>query len=131
MHCINAMPKALRPGEDRGATILLGAKAPIVQGAQLSSVIIPFIKLEPPYDEIKDLAERIWDFWCEHGKNRERVGEIMQRVGLGNFLEAIGVEPIPEMIAHPRDNPYVFYEEYYEEEEEEEENEEPATAGAT
>jgi sulfite reductase alpha subunit len=116
MHCINAMPKALRPGKDRGATILLGAKAPIVEGALLSSVLVPFIKVEPPYDEIKDLIERIWDVWGEHGKNRERVGEFMQRVGLGNFLEAIEVEPVPEMIAHPRENPYVFYEEYFEEE---------------
>jgi sulfite reductase alpha subunit len=121
MHCINAMPKALSPGKDRGATILLGAKAPIVEGALLSSVLIPFIKIEPPYDEIKDLIERIWDVWGEHGKNRERVGEFMQRVGLGNFLEAIEVEPTPEMIAHPRENPYVFYEEYFEEDEEGEE----------
>jgi len=118
MHCINAMPKALRPGTDRGATIMLGAKAPIVEGALLSSVLIPFMKLEPPYQELKDLIEKIWDFWGEHGKNRERVGELMQRVGLGNFLEAIEVEPVPEMIAHPRENPYVFYEEYYEEEDE-------------
>ncbi|MHC4220747.1 MAG: dissimilatory-type sulfite reductase subunit alpha [Planctomycetota bacterium] len=117
MHCINAMPKALRPGTDRGATIMLGAKAPIVEGALLSSVLVPFMKLEPPYQELKDLIEAIWDFWGEHGKNRERVGELMQRVGLGNFLEAIELEPVPEMIAHPRENPYVFYEEYYEEEE--------------
>ncbi|MEW6249101.1 MAG: dissimilatory-type sulfite reductase subunit alpha [Planctomycetota bacterium] len=118
MHCINVMPKALRPGTDRGATILLGAKAPIVGGALLSSVLVPFMKLEPPYDELKDLIERIWEFWGEHGKNRERVGELMQRVGLANFLEAIGVEPTPEMIAYPRDNPYVFYQEYFEEGEE-------------
>jgi sulfite reductase alpha subunit len=123
MHCINAMPKALRPGKDRGATILLGAKAPIVEGALLSSVLVPFMKLEPPYQELKDIVERIWDFWGEHGKNRERVGELMQRVGLANFLEAIEIEPVPEMVAHPRENPYVFYEEYYEEEEEEEEEE--------
>jgi sulfite reductase alpha subunit len=115
MHCINAMPKALRPGTDTGATVLVGSKAPIVEGAQLSSVLVPFTKMEAPYDEIKDLAERIWDFWGEHGKNRERVGELMQRVGLGNFIEEIGLEPIPEMVAYPRDNPYVFYEEYYEE----------------
>jgi sulfite reductase alpha subunit len=122
MHCINVMPKALKPGKDRGVTILLGAKAPIVEGAQLSSVLVPFMKLDPEdeYEDLKDLIERIWDFWGEHGKNRERVGELMQRVGLGNFLEAIEVEPIPEMVAHPRENPYVFYEEYFEEDEEEE-----------
>ncbi len=123
MHCINAMPKALRPGKDRGATILIGSKAPIVEGALLSSVLIPFIKMEPPYQEIKDLVEKMWDFWCDEGKNRERIGEFIQRIGLGNFLEEIGVEPVPEMIAHPRENPYVFYEEYYEEGDEEEEEE--------
>jgi sulfite reductase alpha subunit len=117
MHCINVMPKALRPGKDRGAALLLGSKAPIVEGALLSSVIVPFVKMEPPYKEIKDLVAKIWDIWSEEGKNRERVGEFIQRVGMGNFLEAIGVEPIPDMVAHPRENPYVFYEEYFEEDE--------------
>jgi sulfite reductase alpha subunit len=115
MHCINVMTKALRPGKDRGACLLLGSKAPIVEGALLSSVIVPFMKMEAPYDDFKDLIERIWDLWSEEGKNRERVGEFMQRIGLGNFLEAIEVEPIPEMVSCPRDNPYVFYEEYFEE----------------
>jgi len=123
MHCINVMPKALRPGKDRGATILIGSKAPIVEGALLSSVLVPFIKLEPPFTELIDLVDRIHDIWAEEGKNRERVGEFIQRVGLGNFLEAIDVEPIPQMVAHPRENPYVFYEEYYEEEEEESDSE--------
>jgi sulfite reductase alpha subunit len=121
MHCINVMPKALRPGKERGAAVLIGAKAPIMEGAVLSSVLIPFTKLEPPYEEIKDLIDRIWEFWGEHGKNRERVAELITRVGLGNFLEAIEVEPTPEMIAHPRENPYIFYEEYFEEGDEEEE----------
>jgi sulfite reductase alpha subunit len=110
------MPKALSPGKDRGATILIGAKAPIVEGALLSSVFIPFIKLEPPYTELIKLVDAIHEVWGDEGKNRERVGEFIQRVGMGNFLEAIGVEPIPEMVAHPRENPYVFYEEYFEEE---------------
>jgi len=34
----------------------------------------------------------------------------MQRVGLGNFLEQIGLDPIPQMVVHPRTNPYIFYE---------------------
>jgi len=116
MHCINVMGKALRPGPERGATILIGGKAPILQGAMLSSVLVPFMKMEPPYTEFKQLADKILELWAEEGKNRERVGEFIQRVGLGNFLEAIGLEPRPEMVAHPRENPYVFYEEYLEEE---------------
>jgi sulfite reductase alpha subunit len=98
---------------------MLGAKAPIVQGAQLSSVLVPFWKPEPPYEDLYDLVEEIFDVWAENGKNRERVGEFIQRVGMGNFLETIGLEPIPEMIAHPRDNPYIFFEQDDEEEEEE------------
>ncbi len=124
MHCINAMPKALSPGNDRGACILIGSKAPIVEGALLSSVLVPFIKLEPPYTELIDLIDRIHEVWSENGKNRERVGEFIQRVGMGNFLEAIEVEPVPEMVAHPRENPYVFYEEFFEDESEEQEESE-------
>ncbi len=109
MHCINVMPKALRPGLERGASILIGAKAPIVGGALLSSMLVPFIEMKAPYDDLHELVQAIWDFWGEHGKNRERVGEFIQRVGLGTFLEQIGLEPIPEMIAHPRSNPYIFF----------------------
>lgn len=119
MHCINAMPKALAPGKDRGAAVLLGAKAPIIEGALLSSVMIPFIKLDAPYEELIEFMEKCWDFWNEHGKNRERIGELIQRVGLGTFLEEIEVEPIPQMVTEPRANPYVFYDEYYEDEDEE------------
>ena len=115
MHCINAMPKALAPGDDRGAAILIGAKAPIVGGALLASVLVPFIKMEPPYEEIKELLSRIWEFWAENGKNRERVGEFIQRVGLGSFLEQIGLDPVPEMITAPRSNPYIFYQDTVEE----------------
>ena len=109
MHCINAMPKALRPGTDVGATILIGSKAPIIGGALLSSVLVPFLKIEPPYEDVKELVAAIWDLWAEHGKNRERVGEFIQRIGLGSFLEQIGLEPTPEMVIQPRTNPYIFY----------------------
>ena len=110
MHCINVLHRALAPGKERGATILLGSKAPIIGGALLSSVMVPFLEMEPPYDDLKELSEAIWDLWAEHGNNRERVGEFIQRVGMGNFLEQIGLDPIPEMVMHPRTNPYIFYE---------------------
>jgi len=119
MHCINVMPKALRPGKERGATILIGAKAPIIGGALLATVFVPFLEMEPPYEDLKELAEAIWDFWGEYGKNRERVGEFIQRVGLSTFVEEIGLDPIPEMIAHPRTNPYIFFEDELDEEEDE------------
>jgi sulfite reductase alpha subunit len=109
MHCINVMPKALRPGKEKGATILIGSKAPIVQGALLSSVLIPFVPAAELLDTLKELISRVWEFWNEYGKNRERVGELIQRVGMANFLDAIGLDPDPAMISAPRDNPYIYF----------------------
>jgi sulfite reductase alpha subunit len=115
MHCINVMSKALRPGTETGAVILIGAKAPIVDGALLASVLIPFVDInemgegDEPYADIKEMVEEIWDVWGEDGKARERVGEFIQRVGMSNFLEACGLEPDPSMISATRDNPYIFY----------------------
>lgn len=109
MHCINTMPKALRPGNEKGAVILIGAKAPIVQGALLASVLIPFVPAEELLDTLRELVQRIWDFWDEYGTNRERIGELIQRVGLPAFLEGIGLDPVPEMVAAPRDNPYIYF----------------------
>ncbi|MGA2263120.1 MAG: sulfite reductase, dissimilatory-type subunit alpha, partial [Acidobacteriota bacterium] len=109
MHCINVMPKALRPGKEKGAAILIGSKAPIVQGALLSSVLVPLVPAEELFETLKELIRRVWEFWDEYGNNRERVGELMQRVGMANFLDGIGLDPLPEMIAAPRDNPYIFF----------------------
>jgi sulfite reductase alpha subunit len=109
MHCINVMPKALRPGVERGAAILIGAKAPIIQGALLSSVLVPFVPEAEIEATVRELLSRIWEFWDEYGKNRERVGELIQRVGMAAFLDGIGLEPRPEMVAFPRDNPFVFF----------------------
>lgn len=109
MHCINKMPKAIKIGKERGATILIGGKATIVQSAFLSWVIVPFMKMEPPYQELKDLLERIWEWWDEHGKMRERIGELIYRKGMGEFLRGVGLPPVPQMVYQPRANPYIFW----------------------
>ncbi len=109
MHCINILPKALRPGVEKGATILVGGKAPIVHGALLSWVIVPFMKMEPPYTEFKDLISRIWEWWDENGKMRERLGELINRLGMRAFLKAMDLPPTPQMIRAPRANPYYFW----------------------
>jgi len=111
MHCINVMPRALKPGKDTGVSILFGAKAPILEGAQMATLTIPFMKVEPPYDNLKELIEKVWEFWMEEGKNRERLGELIQRFGLPKFIETIGVPPAPQMVRAPRANPYIFWKE--------------------
>jgi sulfite reductase alpha subunit len=109
MHCINLMPQALRPGTDVGCTILLGSHAPILEGAQMSWVIVPFMRMEEPFDELKELTSSITEWWSEHGKNRERIGELIMRMGMRNFLEAVGLPPVPQTVRVPRANPFFFW----------------------
>ncbi len=109
MHCINAMPKALHIGTDRGATLLIGGKAPVVKGAMIGWVLVPFIKMEPPFTELKEIIDKLIDWWAENGKHRERIGELIERVGLATFLKAVGLKPLPQMVRTPRSNPYIFW----------------------
>jgi dissimilatory sulfite reductase (desulfoviridin) alpha/beta subunit len=112
MHCINVMPRALRIGDDRGLSVFAGAKAPILDGAQMGTLVVPFIEAEAPYTKIKEtVIEPLWDWWMEEGKNRERMGELMKRQGLQKVIEVLGVDPDPRMVQEPRSNPYIFWKE--------------------
>jgi sulfite reductase alpha subunit len=111
MHCINVMPRALRIGQETGLSILVGAKAPILDGAQMGSLLVPFIKVEEPYDEIKEVIESVWDWWMEEGKNRERLGELIKRQGFQKLLEVTNIEAMPQHVQEPRHNPYIFWRE--------------------
>ena len=105
------MPAAVRIGEETGASILLGAKAPILDGAQMSSLLVPFVVVEKPYDEIKEVIENIWDWWMEEGTNRERVGETMKRLSFQKLLEVTNIKAMPQHVKEPRSNPYIFFKE--------------------
>ncbi|HHC72698.1 MAG TPA: dissimilatory-type sulfite reductase subunit alpha [Thiotrichales bacterium] len=109
MHCLNVMPKALSPGDDKGVTILIGGKRTLKIGDLMGTVIVPFMKLETPEDDEKlvELAEEVIDFFAENALEHERTGEMIERIGLQNFLEGIGIDPDPHMINHPREISYV------------------------
>ncbi len=111
MHCIAKMTKALKPTGEKGATILFGSKAPIVVGSLLSWVVIPFIKLEPPYTEFKELMERIWEWWDDNAKPRERIGELIEAKGMREFLESCDIPPHPAQVFEPRKDPFFFWKE--------------------
>jgi sulfite reductase alpha subunit len=114
MHCINVMTKALSPGQDHGVSVLIGGKRTLKIGDTMGTVIMPFMKMETDedYDQIKELAETVIDFWAENALEHERVGETIDRIGLVNFLEGIGVDPDPNMINHPRISSYVRMDEW-------------------
>ena len=109
MHCLNVMNKALTPGDDRGVTILVGGKRTLKIGDLMGTVLVPFKKLETmdDYEELVELAEEIIDFWAENGLEHERCGEMIERIGLVNFLEGIGVDVDPNMVSMPRQSSYV------------------------
>jgi sulfite reductase alpha subunit len=113
MHCINVMPRALKIGKETGLSILVGAKAPILDGAQMGSLLAPFVPVNPDndYEEVTEIIENVWDWWMEEGKNRERVGELIMRQGFQKLLEVTGIEPQPQHVAYPRTNPYIFWKE--------------------
>jgi sulfite reductase alpha subunit len=117
MHCINVMTKALSPGKDRGVTILVGGKRTLKIGDLFGTVLIPFKKLETQedYDSLNELASNIIDFWAENGLEHERCGEMIDRIGLSNFLDGIGVEIDPSMVAHPRTSSYIRLDRWEEE----------------
>ena len=109
MHCLNVMPKALSPGDDRGASILMGGKRTLKIGDLMGTVIVPFMKLESQedWDKLVELAEDTIDFWAENALEHERCGEMIERIGLVNFLDGIGVDVDPNMVANPRESSYV------------------------
>ncbi len=109
MHCINVMTGALAPGKDKGATILVGGKRTLKIGDLMGTVIIPFMKLETDEDmeKLVDLGQRTIDFFAENALEHERTGEMIERIGLANFLEAMEIDVDPAMVNSPRMNPFV------------------------
>ena len=114
MHCINVMTKALKPGDDKGITLLIGGKRTLKIGDTFGTVIVPFMKLETDedYERIREIAANTIDFWAENGLEHERCGEMIERIGLVNFLEGIGLEVDPNMITQPRTSSYVRMDEW-------------------
>ena len=55
MHCLNVMPKALHPGDDKGVTILIGGKRTLKIGDLMGTVVVPFKKLETEEDYERSL----------------------------------------------------------------------------
>jgi sulfite reductase alpha subunit len=90
-------------------TVLIGGKKTLKIGDLMGTVVVPFLRLETDedYEKLLDLARRVVDFFIENALEHERTGEMIERIGLVNFLEGIGVELDPNMVNHPRTNSYI------------------------
>jgi dissimilatory sulfite reductase alpha subunit len=109
MHCINVMTGALGVGQDKGATILVGGKSHLKIGGLMGTMVVPFISLktDEDYEKVVELAQGIIDFFAENALEHERTGEMIERIGLVNFLEGVGLDVDANMVTNPRMNPYV------------------------
>jgi sulfite reductase alpha subunit len=109
MHCINVMTGALATGTDKGVTVLMGGKRTLKIGDLMGTVITPFMPMntDEDYEALVDMAQKSIDFFAENALEHERTGEMIERIGLINFLEGIGLEVDPNMVSTPRTNPYV------------------------
>ncbi|HUW27290.1 MAG TPA: dissimilatory-type sulfite reductase subunit alpha [Sulfuriferula sp.] len=109
MHCLNVMPGALLPGTDKGVSILVGGKSVLKIGATMGTMVVPFMKLESDedFEALTSLSRSIIDFFAENALEHERTGEMIDRIGLVNFLEGVGIDVDANMVLEPRSNPYV------------------------
>ncbi|MBU4520311.1 MAG: dissimilatory-type sulfite reductase subunit alpha, partial [Gammaproteobacteria bacterium] len=100
MHCINVMTGALAHGTDTGATILVGGKRTLKIGDLMGTVVVPFmpLKTDEDYKGLVKLGQKIIDFFAENALEHERTGEMIERIGLVNFLEGIELEVDPNMV---------------------------------
>jgi dissimilatory sulfite reductase alpha subunit len=64
------------------------------------------LESDEDFEKLNEMARNVLDFFAENALEHERTGEMIDRIGLVNFLEGIGVEIDPNMILHPRTNPY-------------------------
>jgi len=109
MHCINVMTKALAPGKERGISILVGGKRSLKIGDLMGTVIVPFMRLETDedFEKLTELAENVLEFFADNALEHERTGEMIERIGIANFLDGLGLDPDPNMVNHPRTSSYV------------------------
>jgi dissimilatory sulfite reductase alpha subunit len=94
MHCLNVVPKALSPGDDKGVTILMGGKRTLKIGDLMGTVIVPFMKLEDDEDYEGQFPRRYRrrgrsehdrrnpnQFLCAHGRLGYRSQEVVRPQG--------------------------------------------------
>ncbi|MBZ0158080.1 MAG: hypothetical protein K8I29_17925 [Alphaproteobacteria bacterium] len=109
MYCINRIP-AIEPGDDRGVAITVGGNMKGKYGPKKGKVVFPFIKAaSPEYKELVAAYSKICEVYDDHGKKKERLGDLMQRVGFDKFLEWCAVEVTTMNFSSPRRNTFYHW----------------------
>jgi sulfite reductase alpha subunit len=109
MYCINRVP-AIKPGNDRGFALTVGGKMKGKFGPMKGKVIFPFVRAEhPAYEGLVQAYDKVCDVYDEYGKKKERMGDMIQRLGFDKYLELCGVEPSSMLFESPRRNTFYHW----------------------
>jgi sulfite reductase alpha subunit len=109
MYCINRVP-AIKPGDDKGVAFTAGGKMKGKLGPTKGKVIFPFVKAVPPdYKEVTRTYDKLCEVYDEYGKKKERIGDMIYRLGFDKYLELCGVEPSSMLFSSPRRNTFYHW----------------------
>jgi sulfite reductase alpha subunit len=111
MLCINKCP-AIRPGGERGVAWVAGGKYGHrgANGPMVGFVLAPFVRALPPdYLEVVELYKRFLDLYADYGRRKERVGDMLVRLGLRAVLELMELEPDPAVLEEPAHRMFVVW----------------------
>ena len=100
-----------------GISIMIGGKRSLKIGDLMGIMVKPFMKLETDedFDKLNEFAQSVVEFFADNALEHERVGETIDRIGLPAFLEALDLDPDPNMVNHPRTSSYVRTDDFDEE----------------
>ncbi len=104
MHCISLMPQPCGSARGPAPPCSWASMPPILEGAQMSWSSCLYAD-GSPYDEIKELIAIFTSGGRKPAKNRERVGELMLRLGMRAFFKGVGLEPPAQTVRTPTANP--------------------------
>lgn len=103
MHCLRKAEGAIAPGKEKQFLIYVGGKLRGKKGPLASKLLTRVDTM----DEAMDLLEKIVEAFTEHAARKERIGDLIFRIGLKGFMDLLKMKPQPMNVRDLRTN--IFY----------------------
>jgi sulfite reductase alpha subunit len=103
MECVRAYPGMILPGQTRKFKILVGGKLRGKKGPMTAKTL----KTVSTETEVMDTIEKVVNVYTENAARKERLGDLISRIGMRKFLDLMGEKGNPRQVKELRSN--VFY----------------------
>ncbi len=103
MECVKRGHGAFMPGKSKKINVTIGGKLRGKKGPLASKLLTRLDTL----DESMDIIEKIVDVFQDHAARKERLGDLLMRIGMKGFIDLMKMEAKPLMVSDLRTN--VFY----------------------